>query len=59
MYNKAVKRAQHIADKLNKMIEKANEFGVPVVYDDEQINNVVFYFNEEYGKIFIDKSWIN
>ena len=43
---------------LNKTIEEANKKGIPVVYNATQTNSLVFYFNEEYGKIFIDKSLI-
>ena len=56
--NMECQKAQHIVDQLNGIIESASKLDIPVVYNDEQSNNIVFYFNEEYGKIFVDKSFI-
>lgn len=50
--------ARSLLRNLNNTIQVAKELDIPVVFDDEQEENIVFYFNEEYGKIFVDKSFI-
>jgi len=50
--------AQTIVNSFENLVEAARINGTPIRYDDSTEEDLVLYFNEEYSKIFVDKSFI-
>lgn len=49
---------EDIVDKLNNIIKESEASGIPVRFNNETTQPVCFYFNKEYGKIFVDKFFL-
>lgn len=52
-------KANRIVENFDKLVALAANNKTPVYYNARQKQNLVLYFNEDYNKIFIDKSAIS